>query len=62
MVKLFIHEVKRVFMDRMVNEEDIVLLEKYLEGSLAGDNFEKSEIDAALTEPILFTPFIYEMQ
>lgn len=49
-------------MDRMVNEEDIVLLEKYLEGSLAGDNFEKSEIDAALTEPILFTPFIYEMQ
>ena len=62
MCRLFIHEIKRVFMDRMVQLSDIDILDKYLGDALGGDVFEKEQIDQFTATPLVFTPFIYEMK
>jgi hypothetical protein len=46
----------------MVKIEDIDLMRNYFINSMGGDNFEKDHVDAALVEPLVFTPFIYEIK
>jgi len=62
LVKLFVHETYRTFMDRCVTTDDIAILTKYLLDAMGGDVFEKPEIDAAMADPCIFTPFIYERE
>lgn len=60
MLRLWTHEVKRVFEDRFINVEDIKVFRDFVKESLVknfGDQDEKDK-DYPLEEPCIFTSFI----
>lgn len=59
LLRLWVHESKRVFEDRFINTEDIKVFRDYVKDALVknfGDIDEKAE-DNPLVEPCIFTTF-----
>ncbi len=59
-LRLWMHEVKRVFEDRFINNEDMVLFRSILKDSISKTIGDFNEKDTPFAEPIIFTGFMNE--
>lgn len=55
-LKLWVHELKRVFSDRLVEISDVTELDKLVDEAFKG--FEGAEKDVVFEEPIICTSFM----
>ena len=60
MQRLWGHECKRVFEDRFIDEEDVIVFIKYLAESLSKNFGDPDEKNNPLDEPVVFTSFVSE--
>ena len=56
-VRLWMHEVKRVFEDRFINNDDLVLFRSILKDSISKTIGDYNEKDNPFVEPIIYTTF-----
>ena len=59
-LRLWMHEVKRVFEDRFINNEDLNLFRTILKDSISKTIGDFNDKDTPFTEPIIFTSFMNE--
>jgi len=59
-IRLWMHEVKRVFEDRFINNDDTVLFRSIVKDSLSKTVGDFPEKDSPFYEPIIFTTFMGE--
>lgn len=59
-LRLWMHEVRRVFEDRFINNEDLNLFRTILKDSITKTVGDFTEKDTPFTEPIIFTGFMGE--
>ena len=59
-IRLWMHEVKRVFEDRFINQDDTVLFRSIVKDSLSKTVGDFPEKDTPFYEPIIFTTFMGE--
>jgi dynein heavy chain len=60
-LRLWMHEVKRVFEDRFVNNEDLTLFRAILKDSVSKTVGDFNEKDTPFTEPIIYTTFMSDI-
>lgn len=58
MLRLWVHESKRVFEDRFISEEDIRVFRDYVKDALVKNVGDIDEKDSPLEEPCIFTSFV----
>ena len=58
LLRLWVHESKRVFEDRFINVEDIKVFREYVKDSLVKNFGDVDEKDNPLEEPQIFTSFV----
>lgn len=59
-LRLWLHEIRRVFEDRFINNDDLVLFRAILKDSISKTVGDFNEKDTPFTEPIIFTGFMNE--
>lgn len=59
-IRLWMHEVKRVFEDRFINTDDTTLFRSILKDSIAKTVGDYGEKDSPFVEPIIYTTFMGE--
>ena len=59
-VRLWYHEVRRVFEDRFINTEDLTLFRSILKEAIGKSFGDFPEKDSPFVEPIIYTPFMGE--
>lgn len=59
-LRLWMHEVKRVFEDRFINEDDTVLFRNILKEAVSKTIGDFTEKDTPFTEPIIYNTFMSE--
>lgn len=57
-VRLWMHEVKRVFEDRFINNDDMTLFRSILKDSISKTIGDFNEKDTPFADPIIFTTFM----
>ncbi len=58
--RLWMHEIRRVFEDRFINNEDMTLFRTILKDSISKTLGDFNEKDTPFYEPIIFTSFMNE--
>lgn len=58
LLRLWVHESKRVFEDRFINQDDIKLFREFVKESLVKNFGDQDEKDNPLEEPMIFTSFV----
>lgn len=56
--RIWYHEVRRVFEDRFINNEDLNLFRVILKDAISKSIGDFSEKDSPLTEPVIYTSFM----
>lgn len=59
-LRLWYHEVRRVFEDRFINNEDLTLFRTILKDAISKNIGDFPEKDSPFTEPIIYTSFMSE--
>lgn len=59
-LRLWMHEVRRVFEDRFINNEDLNLFRTILKDSISKTIGDFNDKDTPFAEPIIFTSFMNE--
>lgn len=59
-LRLWYHEVRRVFEDRFINNEDLTLFRTILKDAISKNIGDFPEKDSPFTEPIIYTSFMGE--
>jgi dynein heavy chain len=59
-LRLWMHELRRVFEDRFINNDDLLLFRTILKDSISKTIGDIPEKDTPFTEPIIFTSFMSE--
>jgi dynein heavy chain len=62
LLRLWVHESKRVFEDRFINTEDIKVFRDYVKDALVKNFGDVDEKDNPLEEPLIFTSFVNDQQ
>lgn len=57
-VRLWMHEVKRTFEDRFINNEDLILFRSIVKDSISKTIGDFNEKDNPFVEPIIYTAFM----
>ena len=59
-IRLWLHEVRRIFEDRFINNEDLNLFRNILKDAISKSVGDFPEKDNPFTEPIIYTSFMSE--
>lgn len=59
-LRLWFHEIRRVFEDRFINNDDLNLFRSILKDSISKTIGDFNEKDSPFTDPIIFTSFMGE--
>lgn len=58
--RLWLHEIKRIFEDRFINNDDLNLFRSILKDAISKSIGDFSEKDTPFAEPIIYTSFMSE--